>query len=274
MKNSKEHAFLYDLYVVPDWNERFAGLVDEHAELPKEGRILYVEAGTGGHSLELAERAGDKVDVTATDSDSERINLANAKVQTVKTVATEFQQAQPEALPFDDAGFDLVVANLSLISALAPERLPEIIAELARVTRNGGGKLALAITTRSSFGEFFSLYWEALASLEDPTPATEVETLINQLPAIDDIERLLADADFTDIQPHTNREDFIFTDAEAFFTSPLTDGFLLDRWLELLPDETSRAQVRANLTKLIDDEREAGSWMMSIKATLITGTKS
>lgn len=274
MKNSKEQAFLYDLYIVPDWNERFAGLIDEHAKLPIEGRILYVEAGTGGHSLELAERAGDKVDVTATDSDSERINLANAKVQTVKTVATEFQQAQPEALPFDDAGFDLVVANLSLISALAPERLPEIIAELARVTRNGGGKLALAITTRSSFGEFFSLYWEALASLEDPTPATEVETLINQLPAIDDIERLLADADFTDIQPHTNREDFIFTDAEAFLTSPLTDGFLLDRWLELLPDETSRAQVRANLTKLIDDEREAGSWMMSIKATLITGTKS
>ena len=55
-KSQKELAFLYDLYIATDWAERFAALVDEHVELPKEGRALYVAAGTAGHALALKER--------------------------------------------------------------------------------------------------------------------------------------------------------------------------------------------------------------------------
>ena len=36
-KSDKELAFLQDLYIVTDWGERFAELVDEHVELPEEG---------------------------------------------------------------------------------------------------------------------------------------------------------------------------------------------------------------------------------------------
>ena len=46
-KTQKELAFLHDLYIATDWGERFAELVDQHVELPKEGRAVYVEAGTG-----------------------------------------------------------------------------------------------------------------------------------------------------------------------------------------------------------------------------------
>ena len=40
MKSQKELAFLEDLYIATDWGERFAELIDEHVELPKEGRAL------------------------------------------------------------------------------------------------------------------------------------------------------------------------------------------------------------------------------------------
>ena len=50
-KSEKELAFLQELYVATDWGERFAALMDEHVELPKKGRALYVGAGTGGHAL-------------------------------------------------------------------------------------------------------------------------------------------------------------------------------------------------------------------------------
>ena len=43
MKSEKELAFLHDLYVAPDWGERFAELVDAHIKLPKEGRALSYE---------------------------------------------------------------------------------------------------------------------------------------------------------------------------------------------------------------------------------------
>ena len=46
-KSDKELAFLQDLFIAPDWGERFAELIDEHVELPKEGKALYLAAGTG-----------------------------------------------------------------------------------------------------------------------------------------------------------------------------------------------------------------------------------
>ena len=52
-KSDKELAFLQDLFIAPDWGERFAELIDEHVKLPDEGKALYVAAGTGGHALAL-----------------------------------------------------------------------------------------------------------------------------------------------------------------------------------------------------------------------------
>src|SRR5688500_20350115 len=60
-KSPKELAFLHDLYVAPDWGERFAELVDAHVKPPREGRALYVAAGTGRHALARKERAGEKL---------------------------------------------------------------------------------------------------------------------------------------------------------------------------------------------------------------------
>jgi hypothetical protein len=57
-KSPKELAFLHDLYIATDWGERFAELVDQHIELPEEGRALYVEAGTGGHALAVTGTGG------------------------------------------------------------------------------------------------------------------------------------------------------------------------------------------------------------------------
>ena len=57
-ETDKELAYLHELYVAPDWGERFAELIDEHVPLPKEGAALYVAVGTGGHALALKERAG------------------------------------------------------------------------------------------------------------------------------------------------------------------------------------------------------------------------
>src|SRR5713101_4171763 len=55
-KSAKEIAFLQDLFVAPDWGERFAELIDEHITLPEKGNALYLAVGTGGHALALQER--------------------------------------------------------------------------------------------------------------------------------------------------------------------------------------------------------------------------
>src|SRR5437667_7108509 len=112
-KTDKELAFLHDLYIATDWGERFAALVDEHLKLPKKGRALYVEAGTGGHALALQERGGQKLTIVCADENEESLELARAKAVALHQ-STRFQREDTQALSFADDEFDLVLGNASL----------------------------------------------------------------------------------------------------------------------------------------------------------------
>src|SRR5258708_10380970 len=98
-KSPKELAFLEDLYIATDWGERFAELVDEHVELPKAGRALYLAAGTGAHALALQARAGNQLELLCVDENEEGLELARAKTVAADS-ATEFRRRGPVGPPF------------------------------------------------------------------------------------------------------------------------------------------------------------------------------
>src|SRR5262249_58382334 len=75
MRDAKETAFLYDLYVAPGWCEAFDQMVDDEVELPKEGRLLDAECGTGGYAIDLAIRGGAKKEVGGVDLSPEKLVL-------------------------------------------------------------------------------------------------------------------------------------------------------------------------------------------------------
>ncbi len=152
-RSQKELAFLQDLYVATDWGERFAELVDEHVELPKKGRALYVAAGTGGHALALQARVGEKLRLICVDENDECLDLARAKAVAFHE-ETEFQREDLNALWFADDQFDLVLGDASLT---APGDLKSLLAEMVRVAKPEG-TVAWWLPTFSSFSEFFSIY--------------------------------------------------------------------------------------------------------------------
>ena len=269
-KTEKELAFLHDLYVATDWGERFAELVDEHVRLPERGRALYVAAGTGGHALALRGRAGKEVTLVCVDESEERLELARAKAGAVKDEATEFRHAQLEALPFEDEQFELVVGDASLV---APERLPEVLSEMARVAAPGA-TVALNVATASSFGEFFSIYWEALANTGFIELASGVGALINELPTVSDVEELAGREALDGVESWTSIEEFDYESAEEFLSAPLVRHFLLGRWLEPLPDDGAREEVLGEVARIIDDERHDSDFTLSVKATIVVGRKA
>jgi len=270
-KTEKELAFLYDLYVATDWGERFAGLVDEHVKLPERGRALYVAAGTGGHALALKERGEEGFTLVGVDQSEERVEIARAKAAAIKASGqVEFHPAQLESLTFEDDQFDVVIGDASLV---APERLPEILAEMVRITAPGG-TIALSVTTASSFGEFFSVYWEALINAELMEQGGIVEALINELPIVSDVENLAKREALDEVQSWMRVEEFDFASGEEFLSAPLVRDFLSVRWLEPLPDEAARVNVLREVERIIDEERQGGDFTLSIKATLIVGRKN
>jgi len=268
-KSEKELAFLQELYVATDWGERFAELVDEHVEIPKKGRILYAGAGTGGHAMSLIERAGDDVVMMCVDESEECLELARAKAAVI-SAEPEFYRSQLESLGFEDDQFDLVIGDVSMIAA---ERLPEIVSELARVAAPGG-TVALALATSSSFGEFFSIYWEALRSAGLENHGHEVEELISELPTVSEIEALAEREGLDAVASWTRIEEFDYESGEEFLNAPLITDFLFKNWLGSLSDEEDRTRVFKEIERIIDEERHDMDFSLTLKATLVVGRKA
>jgi trans-aconitate methyltransferase len=267
-KSPKELAFLHDLYIATDWGERFAELVDKHVALPEEGGALYIEAGTGGHALALHGRASTNLELLCADQNEECLEVARAKAIALHG-ATKFQRENMRSLSLGNDEFDLVLGNASFV--LSADVKP-MLAEMVRVTKPGA-TVAWWLPTFSSFGEFFSIYWEALQSAGLEDHGVEVEHMITALPSISDLEQWAADAGLIDIASWTAIEEFDYDSGEQFLNSPLITDFLLPNWLEPVP-AAARERVTQELARIIDEERHSGEFGLTLKATLVVGKKS
>ena len=267
-KTEKELAFLQDLFIAPDWGERFAELIDEHVTLPKEGEALYVAAGTGGHALALHERTGEKLELLCVDENPECLELARAKASATNERIT-FATTPFDSLNLDDNRFEVVIGNASLVPR---NRVRKMFSELVRVA-TPGATIALALPTASSFGEFFSIYWEALHNSGLLDRESDVEQLITELPTVSDLEQLADDEGLTEVKSFTRIEEFDFESGEQFLTSPLVAEFLMHDWLALVPDDR-RVALFSEICRLINEERHEAEFALSVKATLIVGQKA
>ena len=266
-KSPKELAFIHDLYVATDWGERFAELVDTHVVFPKKGRALYVGTGTGGHALAVHERAGEKLELICVDESEDYLELARTKAAAAKE-PTKFQREDPACLSFSDDTFDFVLGNTSMVLT---EDLRKVVSELVRVAAPAG-TVAWWLPTASSFGEFFSIFWEALLNADLEDHGVDVEHLITDAPTVSDVERLAENEGLDDVQSWTSIEEFDYQSGEEFLNSPLIADFLLPGWLSSVP-AAARARVQEELARIIDEERHSGEFPLTMKATLVMGRK-
>jgi ubiquinone/menaquinone biosynthesis C-methylase UbiE len=267
-KTDKEIAFIQDLFVAPDWGERFAELIDEHVKLPNKGEALYVAAGTGGHAMALHQRAGDKLELLCVDENPECLELAKAKA-TATNEKISFDIARPDRLALSDNRFDLVVGNASLVSQ---PRIRKMFSEIVRVAAPGA-TIAVTLPTASSFGEFFSIYWEALHNTGLIDHESDVEQLITELPTVSDVEQFAEDEGLRDVESWTRIEEFDFESGEQFLSSPLVSEFLMQDWLAVVPED-KRAELFSEISRLINEERHEAEFALSVKATLVVGQKA
>jgi ubiquinone/menaquinone biosynthesis C-methylase UbiE len=266
-KSDKELAFLHDLFVATDWGERFAEQIDEHVKLPDKGRALYLASGTGGHAIALQERA-EGLKFLCIEEHEEYLELARAKATAVKDAA-EFRLGTVNQLELIDNEFDLVVGDGSLV---APERVPKMLSEMVRVAKSGAS-VALVLPTASSFGEFFSIYWEALNNAGLADQESNIEKLITELPTVSEIEELAEHGGLEEVTSWCRIEEFQYESGEQFINSPLISDFLLKRWLEFVPKD-SRQSVQEEIARVINEDRHEAEYGLSVKATLVLGRKS
>lgn len=117
-------------------------------QVPAGARMLDVGCGAGQIAIPAA-RAG--VQVTGIDIATNLIEQARARA-TKEGVSARFDDGDAEALPYDDASFDVVV---SLIGSMFAPRPDLVAAEMKRVVRPGGRIVMANWTPQSHVGQMF-----------------------------------------------------------------------------------------------------------------------
>jgi ubiquinone/menaquinone biosynthesis C-methylase UbiE len=123
-------------------------LLAEAVDVNAGERVLDVAAGNGNATLAAARRFAR---VTSTDYVPALLERGRARAEADRLDVT-FQEADAEALPFPDAGFDKVLSTFGVMFAPDHARSAQ---ELLRVVKPGG-KIGLACWTPAGFiGELF-----------------------------------------------------------------------------------------------------------------------
>jgi len=113
-------------------------------------RVLDIAAGTGNAAIPAA-LAG--AEVTASDLTPELLEIGQAHAEEAGADSVTWRVADAEALPFDDAAFDVVMSTVGIMFAPFHEKAAS---ELLRVVRPGG-RIGLASWTPEGFiGQMFA----------------------------------------------------------------------------------------------------------------------
>ncbi|QBR72407.1 SAM-dependent methyltransferase [Beijerinckiaceae bacterium] len=144
IKSRQQAAWSSGDYAIVGTTLQIVGeMLCEAVDLRSNQRVLDVAAGNGNATLAAARRFADVVstDYVGALLDSGRKRAAAERLPVI------FQEADAEALPFEDASFDVVLSTFGVMFTPNHEQAAQ---ELSRVCRPGG-KIGLANWTPDSF---------------------------------------------------------------------------------------------------------------------------
>jgi SAM-dependent methyltransferase len=152
----------YDRYMVPMLFEPYAQDLARRAAALEPGRILEIAAGTGVVTRALLAAMPD-AEIVATDLNQPMLDVAATRIDAPNVT---FRQADAQALPFPDAGFDLAVCQFGVM--FFPDRVAAY-AEARRVLKPAG-RLLFSSWDRVEKNELTLVLAETLTALlpEDP----------------------------------------------------------------------------------------------------------
>lgn len=166
-------------------------------------RVLDVACGTGNATIPAAERGAVTTGLDLTPELLERGRAAAAAAG----VDVEWVEGDAEALPFEDASFDVVLSVFGCM--FAPDH-HAAAREIARVLRPGGRAVICSWTPDGAVGAFF----KASAAYMPPPPEGFQPPVMwgNE----DHVRGLFSGTDL-ELTCHERAVEFVFPSAEAFF---------------------------------------------------------
>ena len=191
----------YDEFFGPITGRVVAPLLDA-AGVEAGSRVLDVASGPGYVAVHAAARGATVIGIDVAEA-----MIALARLRNPDLV---FRRGDAEALAFEDAAFDAVVANFLLLHLGRPERA---LAELARVLAPGG-RVALTVWDLPAHARFVGVLVDALAEAgAGPPPELPVGPPIFKYADEEEFAGLLRGAGLEDV--HVQTVAFLHSEASA-----------------------------------------------------------
>lgn len=230
---------------LPLWSAMFGLLLLEEVPLAKMTNVLDVGCGTGFPLIELAERLGARAHVHGIDPWTGGLKRAAQKIASRGTPNVTLHEGSAAAMPFADAGFDLIVSNLGVNNF---EDRAAAIRECRRVARNGA---TLALTTNLK-GHMHELYEVFAGVLRDDHDALDrLRAHVEHRATVANVRELLEDGGFT-VTRVVEREGMMrFANGTALLNHYFIKLGFLDGWKKAVPG--NERDVFARLRGALDD---------------------
>lgn len=215
----KSAAEVYEEFFVPALFGSWAAPVAEAAGIKPGHHVLDVACGTGVLTREIAKSVAPDGSVIGLDINDGMISVARAKAP-----ALSFQAGRAEALPFEDALFDVVTCQFGLMFF---EEQAKAIQEMMRVLKPDG-RVAVAVWDAVEHIEGYAPLADLLARLYGP----EIGTAVRAPFSLGDrnlLTNLFAAAGVDNIELRHQTNTMCFPSLHAWLTTEIRGWVLADR---------------------------------------------
>lgn len=230
----KSAAEIYETFFVPALFGQWPPVIADMLALTRGKRVLDVACGTGIAARYFAQRTGDSKYVDAIDLNEGMLKIARQKAPEI-----HFQQADVEALPYDENNFDNVFCQFGLMFF---QDRGKAIQEMMRVLKPGG-KLAVAVWDELEKSPGYKTVVEMLQELFGNHVANEIRAPF-MLGDKETLKKVFIDAGVTDFDIHTKQGDarfptigeWIFTDIKGWTLADMLNDQQFEQFSHVASD--------------------------------------
>jgi SAM-dependent methyltransferase len=235
---------------LPLWSAPFGQKLLEVIRLGRNMRLLDVGSGLGFPVVELSQRLGASCEAYGIDPWTEAVDRTRAKIRAWGITNLTIVEGTAEAMPFDDAYFDLVTSNNGTNNVDDPER---VFREIVRVAKPGA-QVVFTVNLPETMIEFYDAFRRVLRGrgMEEELHAVDRHILEKRKP-LPQVVSLAEDAGLEVAAVHEDSFVFRFTDAAAMFDHFTVKLAFIDGWKRVLaPGDVE--SVFAEVAAVLDGE--------------------
>jgi arsenite methyltransferase len=255
---------------MPLWSAPFGMKLLDVVHYKKNLRVLDIGTGLGFPLIELAMRLGSTCRIVGLDPWKAGLDRTQLKKEITGSDNIELVEGVAEAMPFEDASFELITSNNGLNNV---QDLPKSLSECARVSKKGA-QLVFTYNTDRTFHEFYALFRKTLQVFGLSACLRKVDEHISaKRRPLNEYKAALLKTGFKVVKVYKGSFSYRFNDGTAMLNHFSMKPSFLPAWKEIVP-ENRRVEVFSDVEERINKSAErANGFTMSVPFITIDGQK-